>query len=246
MVLAPWPNRVRDGRWLLDGTTQQLDLTEPSLGNASHGLLRNTEYAVRAQSENSIELGARIPPQHGFPFALDTWVRYEVGSDGLLVTHGVENLGDARAPWAVGAHPYLRVGAQPVPELTVTVPAERYLVLDERNLPVRIEAVAGSAVDVSHGERVADVDLNTTYAGVSGDLGWLDGDAGRTTLWADPDFGHVLAYTNRSFPNAEGIAIALEPMTAAPDALNSGEGLRWLAPGEIWTGRWGVRFDPAS
>src|SRR5689334_7915850 len=36
IVLAPWPNRVRDGRWVLDGEVQQLDLTEPTLGNASH------------------------------------------------------------------------------------------------------------------------------------------------------------------------------------------------------------------
>ena len=44
IVLVPWPNRVADGRWGLDGATQQLDLTEPSRGHASHGLLRNTAY----------------------------------------------------------------------------------------------------------------------------------------------------------------------------------------------------------
>lgn len=40
IVLVPWPNRVADGRWSCDGATQQLDLTEPSRGHASHGLLR--------------------------------------------------------------------------------------------------------------------------------------------------------------------------------------------------------------
>ena len=246
MVLAPWPNRVRDGRWTLDGAVQQLDLSEPSLGNASHGLLRNTEYTVREATRSSVLLGARIPPQHGFPFALDTWVRYEVGAGGLMTTHGVENLGGARAPWAVGAHPYLRVGAQPVPELTLTVPAARYWAMDERNLPTEELPVDGTPFDARDGVALASAELNTAFTALSPvehAVAWLDGDAGRTTVWADPDFGVLLAYTNRSFPNAEGMGIALEPMTAAADALNNGAGLRWLQPGERWSGRWGVRFD---
>ena len=38
-------------------------------------------------------------------------------------------------------------------------------------------------------------------------------------------------------------AVALEPMTAPPDALNSGTGLIWLEPGESWTSSWGVRYE---
>ncbi len=44
IVLVPWPNRVEDGRWTLDGQPQQLDLTEPARHNAIHGLLRTTAY----------------------------------------------------------------------------------------------------------------------------------------------------------------------------------------------------------
>ena len=39
-VLVPWPNRVRDGKWSHNGTTYQLWITDPSVGGASHGLLR--------------------------------------------------------------------------------------------------------------------------------------------------------------------------------------------------------------
>ncbi|HXR45545.1 MAG TPA: hypothetical protein VN759_12085, partial [Pseudolysinimonas sp.] len=49
LILAPWPNRVRDGRWVDHGTPRQLDITEPALGNASHGLLRNRPYRVLEQ-----------------------------------------------------------------------------------------------------------------------------------------------------------------------------------------------------
>lgn len=37
-ILAPWPNRIRDGRYAFGGQTHQLPLTEPGRGNASHGL----------------------------------------------------------------------------------------------------------------------------------------------------------------------------------------------------------------
>jgi aldose 1-epimerase len=31
-------------------------------------------------------------------------------------------------------------------------------------------------------------------------------------------------------------------MTAPANAFNTGQGLRWLAPGEEWTATWGIRY----
>ena len=42
---------------------------------------------------------------------------------------------------------------------------------------------------------------------------------------------------------AEAHAVAIEPMTAPADALNSGVGLRRLNPGETWTLEWGITLD---
>jgi aldose 1-epimerase len=39
------------------------------------------------------------------------------------------------------------------------------------------------------------------------------------------------------------VAIAIEPMTAPTNALNSGRDLKWLAPGETWSVTWGVRHS---
>ena len=257
MVLAPWPNRVRDGLWQLDGEPQQLDITEPPLHNASHGLLRNTGYRLLAETASSVTLGALIAPQHGWPFQLDTSVRYEVEPDGLTVTHSVVNLGERRAPWAVGAHPYFRVGQVPVEQLVVTLSGEVRLELDDRANPVSEHPVEG-VFDLRVGRPVAGLNLNTGYGQLANrdgraDVAWLTAPDGRsTTLWADAAFGWVQAYTPASFlrPAAPGpgpgLAIALEPMTAPPNALNSGIGLIWLQPGESWSGSWGVRYAPGD
>jgi aldose 1-epimerase len=59
-------------------------------------------------------------------------------------------------------------------------------------------------------------------------------------VWADPDFKWVQVYTPDNYPG-RGRAVAIEPMTCPPDALNSGVDLLWLEPGESWAGRWGLR-----
>lgn len=247
IALAPWPNRVRAGRWVLDGEVQQLDITEPARGGALHGLLEFTEYEVRARTDASITLGAVIHPQHGWPFLLDTWVRFELAPDGLTVTHGARNLSRRRAPYATGTHPYPRLGAFDVAELVLRVPAEEYLEVDERLDPIAWRAVSGGT-DLRAGVRVGELELDTAFrrlrpeGGVTATLTAPDGS--RLEVWQDDDWRYLQVFTTPRFPRAsgEGTAVAIEPMTAPPDALNSGDDLIWLAPDESYEGRWGFRY----
>ena len=78
ILLAPWPNRVAEGRWTLDGAVQQLDITEPARGHAIHGLLRNTGYRLVDRSESRLVLRAEIFPQHGYPFRLSHSAEYSL------------------------------------------------------------------------------------------------------------------------------------------------------------------------
>lgn len=252
IVLVPWPNRVRDGRWTLDGVAQQLDLTEPARGNAIHGLLRYADYEVRSLTATAATLGAFVAPQHGWPVALDTSVRYEVRPDGFTVTHGVANLGDRRIPYAVGAHPFVRIGDVPVDDLVLTVAAATRFDVDDRLLPVAELPVDGTPFDLRAGRPVRDVDLDTAFAGVThrdGASAWLEAPDGSTLeVVQDVDWGYVQVYTPRDFPRAAGpgLAIAIEPMTAPPDALNSGQGLQWLEPGATSEDSWGLRFTAGT
>jgi aldose 1-epimerase len=253
IVLVPWPNRIARGAWTLDGKTQQLDITEPSLGNATHGLLRNTAYRVAEHGDSFVTLQARVFPQHGYPFLLDTSVSYELNESGLTVTHAITNESDVPAPVAVGAHPYFVIGSVPTEDLTLTIAAETVFEYDQASIPTAEVSVQEAGLDLRGGRRLSDVELNHAFGTLTGTGGQnihslVSPDGQRVELWTDSNFAYVQAYNPREFPfeTGTGLAIALEPMTAPADAFNSGLGLRWLDPGASWMLSWGVRYSPAS
>jgi aldose 1-epimerase len=247
IVLVPWPNRVEDGSWVLHDEQQQLDITEPKLGNAIHGLLRNTGYRSVERTDAAVTLAATVFPQHGYPFLLDTEVRYEVHIGGLSVTHTIRNRSDAAAPVAVGAHPFLRVGDTPIEDLIIEVQAGTWFETDDRQIPVAEHPVDGTDYDLRLGRRVGELTLDTAFGSVQTDGGIarhrLTAPDGRwVELWQDAVFTHVQVFTAEKFVRhgQESLAVAIEPMTAPPNALKAGDGLRWLEPGETWTLAWGI------
>lgn len=250
IVLAPWPNRVADGLWHLDGEPQQLDITEPARHNALHGLLRYTGYRVIEREEHAITLGATVFPQHGYPFHLETSVRYELVDGGLDVTHEVRNLSAAAAPVAFGTHPFFTIGDVPTEELVLTLHASTRFDVDDRLNPIAEVPVEGPEFDLRSGRPVAELHLDTAFGGVEtvdGVSATLRAPDGREVqLLQDENHPFVQVFTTREFPKkgGKGLAVAIEPMTAPPDAFNSGIGLRWVEPGASWSVGWGIRYRP--
>ncbi|QSZ48169.1 aldose epimerase [Arthrobacter sp. D5-1] len=244
ITLAPWANRVEDGVWYLDGKKQQLDITEVSRNNASHGLLRNAAYALVDESEFSVTLEATVFPQHGYPFLVRHVVRYELDEAmDLRVRQTLVNDSQGRAPFVLGAHPYLRLGDVATEDLVLTVKARTRLVADERLIP-RSTAEADGQFDLSAGTAVNDLLVDVALT----DLAY-DGGVARHTLTApdgrsvsleqDEVSPYVHVFVTDTFPGRSK-AVALEPMTGPANAFNSGDGLRWLAPAEAFTMSWGI------
>ncbi|GAA1116486.1 aldose 1-epimerase family protein [Citricoccus alkalitolerans] len=244
--LSPWPNRVRDGRWTLDGATQQLDLTEPSRSNASHGLLRNTAFVPAEQSDRQVILRGEIHPQHGYPFRLTHQVTYTLDDDGALTVHQqLTNHSGRPAPVAFGAHPFLRIGDVPSEELVLTLQAATRVLSDDRLIPTGTLPVQGTSEDFREGRQVGAGLLDAAFTDLEpGEDGLhhhtLSAPDGRNVeLWTDPAFGYVHVFFTDRFPGRHR-AVAVEPMTAPANALNSGDGLVWIGLGEHLGAAWGI------
>jgi len=244
--LVPWPNRIRDGRYPWAGKIQQLWLTEPPRHNASHGLVRYVPWAVVEHGDSHVVCEVTVYPQPGWTGILHARLTYRLAEDGLHVTLDATNVGPAEVPFGYGAHPYLTVGETAVDEVRLTVPAASRLEVDDRLLPVAVSPVDGTGLDLRAGAPVGDRVLDTAYTDLAreADGGWtvrLEREERYAELWADASFGWAQVFTGEP---KRGVGLAVEPMTCGPDAFNEGPthaGMRVLAPGETYTGRWGVR-----
>ncbi|MGO4594987.1 hypothetical protein AB4Z18_14325 [Leifsonia sp. 2TAF2] len=249
-VLVPWPNRVRGGRWMLDGDLQQLDVTEPEAGNALHGLVARTSFAVLGREAGAVQLTTTVRGAPGYPFDLAVTVSYRLTRTGVASTIAVLNRSDRPAPVGIGVHPYLRVGEAKTVDLLLQVDAERTLRLGDDNLPLEQQAVSGTSYDLRTPTPLTEAPAHAAYTALRATDGRVtqrltDRSTGRTAeVWADARFRWAQVYVTDRLPRTPRahVAVALEPMTAPPDALNSGVDLEWLAPASRWVLAWGINL----
>ena len=242
-VLLPWPNRIRDGKYSFDGTQYQLPLSEPARGNASHGLVRWERWECIERGDDFVTLSLALVPQTGYPFELRLQVSYSVHAErGLTVSTAVENIGNARAPFGAGFHPYLDFGGHDLDHAEVEVPARTMIRTDERQIPVGRLPVADTPYQLSPRRPLGSLRLDHGFTDLSGDTASVS-IGGRTThLWWGPEFRYLQVFTP-PLDRFGRTALAIEPMTCPADAFNSGDGLIVIEPGDRWSGSWGIRGD---
>src|SRR5581483_9969128 len=153
-VLAPWPNRIRDGRYVFAGQTHQLALTEPEHHNAIHGLVRREPWQLVAAADDRVTVEYTIAAQPGYPFTVRLATTWSISAAGLQAEHTATGVGPEPAPFGLGIHPYLLISGVPADDLTLTVPARQVLLADDRGLPTRLLAVDGTEWDFRSGRRI--------------------------------------------------------------------------------------------
>jgi aldose 1-epimerase len=248
-VLAPWPNRLRDGVWSWDGARHVTPVTEPERGTALHGLVRYAAWRVAGRAEDAVVLEHVLFPQPGYPFALRLQVAYALSAEGLRVTTTATNEGDTDLPYGEGHHPYLASPGGRLDDDVLTVPAATRITPDERLLPVGTEPVEGTPYDLRAGRRIGGLRLDDCLTDLARDADGvaevrLVGPDGRgAAVWLDASYRYLQLFSGDVVEPAsrrrQGLAV--EPMTCPPDAFRSGEAVIRLAPGESTTSTWGIR-----
>jgi len=240
-LLVPWPNRIEDGSYEFGGRSHQLALNEPARQNAIHGLVRWSQWTSADRAADRVAFEHVLYPQPGYPFALELRVEYSLSEDGLAVRTEATNAGSETAPYGAGSHPYLAVDQEVVDGVELRVPAATVLIADERGLPVGSAAVADEGLDFRESRPIGPAKLDHCFTDVQRDgAGRAEVRLGTTTLWADESYPYLMVFTGDPLPDVARRSVAVEPMTCAPNAFRSGEGLIRLEPGQAHVGSWGI------
>jgi aldose 1-epimerase len=247
MVLAPWPNRIRDGRYTFQSTTHRLPINEPDRHNALHGLVSWSRWRVTKSTPDEVTLEFDLPPQPGYPWALSLATTYRMGAEGLHAEHTATNVDSSPCPFGFSVHPYLLPGV-PVSEAALHMPARVRLLLDGRLLPIGAAKVAGTEFDFTQPRAIGGLELDVAFGDVirepdqPSEVTLSTSDGRGVAIWADAGFGWWQVYTGDTMPgDRKRRSVAVEPMTCPPDAFRSGRDLITLEPGQTWRGSWGVR-----
>jgi aldose 1-epimerase len=246
-ILMPWPNRIAEGTYEHAGDTHELTLDEAELGHAIHGLVRWVEWRVAERSADRALFRHRLAARPGYPFPLDLEVEYRVSASGLSVRFAALNIGGAPCPFGAGAHPYFGFAGTRVDALELHVPAGRWLQVDARSVPLSWRSVEGSPLDFRRPRPIGPALLDHAFTALERDGGGiarvsLRRGAESVVVWLDRSFDFVQVFTGDTLPDRarRRFGAAIEPMSCAPNAFNTGQGMLVLAPGESFEGRWGV------
>jgi aldose 1-epimerase len=249
--LIPWPNRLADGRYSFDGVDHQVAQTEPTKRNAIHGFLRWRSWQAQEKTPERVVMGTTLHPLEGYPFALEVSIAYELGEAGLTVTTSASNVGEQACPFASGQHPYLSPGTGLIDDCSLELDAGTRILTDtERQLPTGTEAVDGTAFDFRAARKLGDQHLDFAFTDLGRDgagRAWVRlqaPDSSRAELWVDEHYPIVELYTGDTLSEARRRrGIGTEPMTAPPNAFQTGEGLLRLEPGQTSRSQWGARLS---
>ena len=254
-TLAPWPNRVIDGRYSFVGADQQLAHTEPERGHALHGLVAWLDFAPVESGDDHVVLSAVVVPQVGYPHRVRVDVRFALDAAGLTQTITATNIGSTAAPYGCSAHPYLVAGPGLVDDWVLTLPAsEVMLVTEDRLIPTGQASVAdalGGALDFRTARTIGTTFIDHAFTNLPfPDPETADarttvtvtaaGGTGVSLSW-DATCPWVQVHTaDRPEPESNRVGLAVEPMTCPPDAFNSGDSVVTLEPGDTHAASWTI------
>lgn len=257
-TLAPWPNRIVDGRYAFRGHSYQVALTEPGRGHALHGLAGWLHFEAVEVAESWVTLRATIQPQDGYPWRIAVETTFALGADGLTQRVKATNLSGDFAPWGTGPHPYLVAPSGVLDEWTMRIPAEQVLaVTDDRLSPVGLEPVTIDAerFDFREARVIGTAAIDHAYTGLLRDRDGMvtvqvtdaDGDGAAITWDARCAWVQIHTADRPGGPGVYGhrIGLAAEPMTCAPDAFNDDRypydtGLAVIAPSDSHKASWRI------
>jgi aldose 1-epimerase len=239
--LSPFPNRINNGKYTFNDKEYQLEVNAPP--HALHGLCWNLPFTTKEQSATNnsarLILYANYNALHkGYPFTYQIEIECVLEPGNFKCATRITNSGEQSIPIGDGWHPYFMTGSK-VNNLKLQLPEKKQLELDNSLIPTG-NYVPGNSFSVPTLLYNTQLDhcfeLDTTNAITETRL--IDQSKNISIIIWQQGYKFIQVYTP---PDRNSIAI--EPMSCAPDAFNSKNGLIALSPKESTEFSFGVRLE---
>ena len=244
VLLTPFPNRTEAGKYTFAGKSYQFPINNEATGTAIHGFLREMSFTVKntetAKNFASVTCTTEYAGDRAYyPFPFRATVVYTLHDERGLDFHlSVENSGDSALPAGLGWHPYFSI-SDTVNDCELSLPPLQMVEIDENMIPTGNllpfhffdkrspieDFVSDNCFLLNTDEPVAEVRLHSAH--------------GTLTYRQNTDYPYLQIFTP---PHRQ--SIAFEPMTCNVNALNNGDGLQILQPGEQTELKCSVNFAP--
>jgi len=211
------------GDYLYDGKVYNLPI---------HGFAPYLSWQVAKHTKNSITLVLRATPQTlaMYPFNFCVELTYKVVPKLFICEQRYTNIGEKPMPYYAGFHPYFltpRIG-EGKEKVAINFKAKRHFKCNEKLTDIIGEqpllAMPAFAADANINEQLSELAEDSSIQ-----LSYPDGFVVNISIEETPQtprlFNYLQIYTQPQEP-----FICLEPWMAFPNALNTVQGVRWLAP----------------
>ncbi|MCC5785502.1 MAG: hypothetical protein JJU33_02235 [Phycisphaerales bacterium] len=234
-LLAPWSNRVRDGRFQFGGREHRLGIDWPQEGCAIHGLVKSRPWEILERTPVSawLQTDSRWWPESEeegeAPFVdhFHARVGYELTDNSMAVRLELRHVGSVTMPCGIGFHPHFAAPAGTMLRCGVEA---RYPA--ERCLPIGPPAEDEITEHLRRGVPVEPISLDNCFIG-SADGATITGLQGGVRLSCSRSLTHTVIYA----PGTGEDFVCVEPVTMANDGFNLlgkgwHDGVRELKPGD--------------
>lgn len=211
-VLFPTPGKLTNDEWRREGREGRL---------RRHGFARELPWTlVRTDAGEAASATLRLQSSdatsNDYPWTFQLDYTYSLKGRAITIEQRVQNGGAQPMPFAAGLHPYFQVRDAEKASVRIDTPATR--AFDN----VLRQDIEFAGFDLTQKE----VDMHLRdHGSPTASLSW----DGRTVkIDCSPEMSHWVVWTLAGWD-----FVCLEPWTAPGDAMNTGEGLIWLAPGEV-------------
>jgi aldose 1-epimerase len=202
-TMAPWPNRLQDGKYRMAGTDYQTPKLD-SQNNANHGLLLDEKMKILSHASDSLKLSYSFGQDAHYPFAIDLEIEFILEENALVTRATATNNSTHAAPFAIGFHPYFLMGS----EFTVSASFTHQIVTDGRMLPVSAKEVSGLDLNQNSLELAT---LDDCYYGSNEVL--VKNSLGSFQIRGLENINCFMLYRPSARIFAQGSALAIEPMS---------------------------------